>query len=453
MNRSTPGLPVHHQLLEFTQTHVYRVGDAIQASHSLSSPSPPAPNPSQHQGIFQWVKSSHEVSKVLEFQFSISASNEHPGLTSFTMDWLDFLAFQGTVKSLLQHHISEASIFWRSALFTVQLSHPYMTTGKTIVRTRWTFVGKVMSLFFNMLSRLVITFLPRSKCLLISWLQSPSAVILEPPKIKSATVSTVSPSISHEVMGPETMILVFWMLSFKRTFSLSSITFIKRLFSSSSLSAIRVVSSAYVRLLIFLLAILIPACTSSSPAFLMMYSAYKLNKQGDNIQPWCTPFPIWNQSVVPCPVLTVASWPAVVLYSHLFQNFPQFIVIHTVKGFGIVNKAEIDVFLEPSCFFDDPADIDNLLSGSSAFSKTSLNIWKFSVQVLLKPGLENFKHYFTSMWDDCNCAVVWAFFGVAFLWDWNENWPFPVLWSLLSFPNLLAYWVQHFHSIIFQDLK
>ena len=143
----------------------------------------------------------------------------------------------------------------------------------------------------------------------------------------------------------------------------------------------------------------------------------------------------------------------VLLYSHLFQNFPQFIVIHTVKGFGIVNKSEIDVFLELSCFFDDPAYVDNLISGSSSFSKTSLNIWKFTVYVLLKPGLENFEHYFTSMWDECNCVVVWAFFGITFLWDWNENWPFPVLWPLLSFPNLLGYWVQHFHSIIFQDLK
>ena len=134
--------------------------------------------------------------------------------------------------------------------------------------------------------------------------------ILEPPEIKSDTVSTVSPSISHEVMGSDAMILVFRMLSFKPTFSLSSFTFSKRIFSSSSLSAIRVVSSAYLRLLIILPAILIPACASSSPAFLMMYSACKLNKQGDNIQPWCTPFPIWNQSVVPCPVLTVASWPA-----------------------------------------------------------------------------------------------------------------------------------------------
>ena len=170
-----------------------------------------------------------------------------------------------------------------------------MTTGKTIALTRQTFVGKVMSLLFNILSRLVITFLPRSKRLLISQLQSPSAVILEPPKIKSVTASIVSPSICHELMGPDAMILVFWMLNFKLNFSLSSFTFIKGLFSSSSLSAIRVVSSAYLRLLIFLLAILTPACASFSPAFLRMYSAYKLNKQGDDIQSWRPPFPIWNQ--------------------------------------------------------------------------------------------------------------------------------------------------------------
>ena len=155
-----------------------------------------------------------------------------------------------------------------------------MTTGKTIALTRWTFTGKGLSLLFNMLSRLFITFLARNKHLLISWLQSPSAVILEPRKIKS---DTVSPSIYHEVMGPNAMILLFWMLNFKPTFSLSAFTFIMRLFSSSSLSAIRVASSAYLRLLIFLPAILIPAYASSSPAFLMMYSAYKLNKQGDNI--------------------------------------------------------------------------------------------------------------------------------------------------------------------------
>ena len=167
------------------------------------------------------------------FSFSIIPSKEIPGLISFRMHCLDLLAVQGTLKRLLQHHTSKASILHCSAFFTVQLSHPYMTTGKTIALTSQTFVGKVMSLLLNMLSRLVITFLPRSKSLLISWLQSPSAVILEPPKIKSATVS---PSISHEVMGPNAMIFVFWMLSFKSTFSLSTFTFIKRLFSSFSLS-------------------------------------------------------------------------------------------------------------------------------------------------------------------------------------------------------------------------
>ena len=139
----------------------------------------------------------------------------------------------------------------------------------------------------------------------------------------------------------------------------------------------------------------------------------------------------------------------VVCYSHLLKNFPQFVVMHTVKHFGIVNKAEVDVFLELSCFFDDPTDVGNLIFGSSAFSKPSLNIWKFTVHVLLKPGLENFEYYFASVWAERSCAVVWTFFGIAFLWDWNENWPFLVLWPLLSFPNLLAYWVQHLNSIIF----
>ena len=244
--------------------------------------------------------------KYWSFSFSISPSTEHPGLISFRMEWLDLLAVQGTLKSLLQHHSSKASVLWCSVFFIVQLSHPYMTTGKTIALNRQTFVGKVTSLLFNLLSRLAITFLPRSECLLISWLQSPSAVISEPPKIKSATVS---PSICHDVMGLNAMIFLFWMLSLKPTFSLSSFTFIKRL-SSSSLSAITVVSSAYLTLLIFFLEILIPACASSSPEFLMMYSAYKLNKHCDNIQPWPTPFPIGNQSVVPYPVLTVAFWIA-----------------------------------------------------------------------------------------------------------------------------------------------
>ena len=139
----------------------------------------------------------------------------------------------------------------------------------------------------------------------------------------------------------------------------------------------------------------------------------------------------------------------VVWYSHLLKNFPQFIVIQTVKDFTIVSEAEVDVFLEFSCFLHDQKNVDNLISGSSAFSKSSLNIWKSLVHVLLKPSMENFEHYFASVWGECNCAIVWTFFSIDFLWDWNENWPFPVLWPLLSFPNLLAYWVQHFHRIIF----
>ena len=161
MNCSTPGLPVHHQLPEFTQTHVHRVGDAIQPSYLLSSPSPPAPNPSQNQNFSNESTLHMRWPKYWSFSFSISPSSDHPGLISFRKDWLDLLEVQETLKSLLQHHSSKASILQCSAFFTVQLSHPYMTTGKTTALTRWTFVGKVMSLLLNMLSRLVITFLPR----------------------------------------------------------------------------------------------------------------------------------------------------------------------------------------------------------------------------------------------------------------------------------------------------
>ena len=220
-------------------------------------------------------------------------------------------------------------------------------------------------------------------------------------------------------MEPDTMILVFWMLSFMPAFSLSSFTFIKRLFSCSSLSAIRVVSSMYLRLLIFLPAILIPACASSSPAFHMMYSAYKLNKQGDNIQAWCTPFPICNQSIVSCPVLTVASWPA---YGFLkrqvrLSGIPiswrifQFIVICVVKDLSVINEAE--VFLEFSWFF----------YGQFIYC------WSLAWRILSITFLAC---------EMSSRVVVWTFFGIVLLWDWNKNWPFPVLWPLLSFPNLLA---------------
>ena len=194
---SKPGLHVHHQLHEFMQTHVHWVSDAIQPSHPLLPPCPLAFSFFQHQGLYKWVSYSHQVAKVLEFQLQHQAFQWIFRLISFRMVRLDLLAVQGTLKSLFQHHSSKASILWCSAFFLVQRSHPYMTTGKTIALTRWSFVGKVMSLLFNMLSRLVITFHPRSKHLLISWLQSPSTVILEPPKIKSVTVS---PLICHEVM-------------------------------------------------------------------------------------------------------------------------------------------------------------------------------------------------------------------------------------------------------------
>ena len=207
MDCSMPGFLVIYHLPELAQTHVHWVSDAIQPSRPLSSllllPS-----------IFPSIRVfSSELSlcirwpKCWSFSFSISPSNQYSELISFRIDWFDLLAVQGTLKSLLQHHSSKASIFWKSAFFMAQLSHPYMTTGKTIALTRQNFVSKVMSLLFNMLSKFVIAFLPRSECLLISWLQSPSAVILEPKKIKSVTISVVSPSICHEVMGPEAWVL------------------------------------------------------------------------------------------------------------------------------------------------------------------------------------------------------------------------------------------------------
>ena len=272
MDCSMPGLPVQHQLPEFTQTQVHWVGDAIQPSHPLLSPSPPAFNLSQNQGLFQWVSPSHQVAKVLEFQL------QHQSSQSIWFPW----GWTGWI-SLLSKGLSRVFWTWQfKSISSLVLSFLYSSTFMSIYDD-WKnhsfdymdLCWQVMSLLFNKLCMWVITFLPRSKYFSISWLQSSAAVIFEPPKLKSITVSTVSPSIWHAVMGPDEMILVFWMLSFKPTFSLSSFTFNKRLFSSS-LSSIRVVSSAYLSiywyfsisididissayLLIFLPEILIPA--------------------------------------------------------------------------------------------------------------------------------------------------------------------------------------------------
>ena len=203
-----PGFPVLHYLPEFAQTHVHWFSDTIHSFHAPLPPSPPAFSLSQHQGLFQWVGSSHQVAKY--WSFSISPSNKYSGLVPFRIDWLHLLAVQGTLKSLLQHHSSKASILQRSAFFMFQLSHPYMTTGKTIALKRRTLVIKAISLLFNILSRLVIAFLSRSECLLTSWLQSLSALILEPMKI--CHCFHVSP-ICHE--GLDAMILAFVMLTCK----------------------------------------------------------------------------------------------------------------------------------------------------------------------------------------------------------------------------------------------
>ena len=192
MDFNMPGFPVLHCLPEFAQTHVHWVGDSIQPSHPLLPSSPSAVSLSQHQGLFQWVSPSHQWPKYWSFSISICPSSEYSELISFRIDWFDLCAVQGTLKSLLQHHSSKASILWCSAFFMIQLSHPYMTTRKTVALTVRTFVGKVMSLLFNMLSRLVIAFLPRSKRLFVSWLQSASAVIVALKKIKSVTVSMFS---------------------------------------------------------------------------------------------------------------------------------------------------------------------------------------------------------------------------------------------------------------------
>ena len=211
MDCSTPGLPVLHHLPEFAQTHGHWVGDAIQPSVVLFSCLQSFPA----SGSFPMSQFFTRWAKYWSFSFSISPSNEYLGLIYFRIDCFDLIAVHGTLKSLLQHHSSKASILQRSAFFMVQLLYPFMTTGKILALTRWTFVGKVMSLFFNTLSRFVTAFLPRSMCLWILKLQSLSSVTLELKKIKSVTVFMFSPSICQEVMGLDVMILVFWMLSFK----------------------------------------------------------------------------------------------------------------------------------------------------------------------------------------------------------------------------------------------
>ena len=222
-----------------------------------------------------------------------------------------------------------------------------------------------------MISRFVIAFLPRTKCLLMLWLQSLSAVILEPKGIKSVPVSTFFPIYLSWSDGT-----VCQNLSFFECWVLSQVF-------------------------------------HSNCCFL---TCIQVSQETDKV--------VWN--------------------SHLFKNFPQFVVICTIKDFKIVNEAKVDVLLEFSCFFYDPMNAGNLISGSSAFSKSSFSISKFSVHVLLKPSLKDFEHYLAFMWNEHNCMVIWALFSIAFLWDWNENWPFLVLWPLLSFPDLLTYWVQHF---------
>ena len=237
-------------------------------------------------------------------------------------------------------------------------------------------------------------------------------MILEPKKRKSVTTSIFSPSICHELMEPVARILVFLVFNFKPALSLSSLTLIKKPFSSSSLSATRVVSSTYLRLLMFLPPCWFQLVTQPSPAFLMICSAYRLNKQ------------ILNQSVIPiqgsncCFLIHIQvsqETGMMFWYSHLFKSFPQFIMIRTVKGFGLVNETEADVFLEFPGFLYDSANVGSLISGSSSFSKCSLDIWRFLVCIILKPHMKAFKHDLTSMGDECSCPVVSTFFSATFL--------------------------------------
>ena len=277
MDCSTPGLPVPRHLSEFGQVRVHCISDAVQPSHLLT-PSSSALDLSQHQGLFQWVFCVHQITKTLKLQFQNVLPVNIQGWSPLRLTSLISLLSKGFSRVFSSTTLWRHQFFGVLAFFTAQLSQPYVTTEKTIVLTIWTFAGRVMSLLFNILSWFVIPLLPRNSRLLISWLQSRSAVILEPKRRKSVIISTLSPSICHAVMGPDAMILVFLIFSLKPALSLSSFTLIKKLFSSSLLSAIRVVSSAYLKLLMFLLPVLIPVCKSSSPAFLMMCLAYRLNK-------------------------------------------------------------------------------------------------------------------------------------------------------------------------------
>ena len=256
-------------------------------------------------------------------------------------------------------------------------------------------------------------------------------------------------------MGLDAMLLVFWMLSFKPTFhcplTLSSRSLVPLCFLPKEWYHLHIWGYWYFSQQYWFQLVLPPAqhfawCTLHL-SYISRVTIYSLDGLlslfGTSL------FMSSSNSCFLTWIQISQEAGQVVWYSHLLKNFPQIVVIHTVKGFGIVNKAEVDVFLELSCFLNDPMNVGKLISGSSAFSKSSLDIWKCTVHILLKPGLENFEHYFARVWDECNCAVVWAFFGLAFIWDWNENWPFPVLWPLLNFPNLLAYWIQHFHNVIF----
>ena len=296
MDDSTPGFPVHHQLPELAQTHVHRVSDTIQPSQPLYSPPPLA---FTFPSIMGFPNDQFFISGDQSIGVSASASF----LPMNIQGWLP-LGLTGLISLQskgLSRVFSNTTVFQWSVFFMVQLSNWYTTTGKTTALTRWTFVGKVMSLLFNMLSRLVIALVPRSKYLLTSWLHSPSAVVLEPKRIKYVIVS---PSICHEVMGSNAMIFIFWMLNFKPTFSL----FFH--FHQEALYFFFAFCHKVGVICIYMLIDISPGNLEYSLCFIHFACCALLNKQGDNIQPWSTSFPIWNQSVVPCLALTVASWPA-----------------------------------------------------------------------------------------------------------------------------------------------